>query len=420
MPPKKRKSTKEEDHSSDEESNSKRNKSETSLKFDLEWQEFGDKGPKNLKPLFYLYSKKLSGCEKIACFDIDGTIIVTKTGKSFAQNANDWKWFDKSVPNKLKEMNDDGYRVVFMTNQAGIEKGKVKFSELKSKFEAMLKELDIPIFIFISTGENHFRKPATEMWNFFEKNCNSSVKINMSESFYCGDAAGRPKNWAPGKSKDFSCGDRMFAANINLKFYTPEEFFLKHKAVKFEWGSVDPLEVLKKHEKCESDEKEYHSDEQELVLLLGPPASGKSTFFKRYLQKHNYIHINRDILQTQEKCMKAAEAGLKEGKSVCIDNTNPSKKVRSDYVSLAKKMNVSKIRCIRMNTPIELCHHLNYVRQNCSAGEIRRIPDVGYNLYKSHFEEPDVKEGFTEILKIDFKPQFDDDKHEKIFKQWTN
>lgn len=155
-------------------------------------------------------------------------------------------------------------------------------------------------------------------------------------------------------------------------------------------------------------------------MMFGPPASGKSTFYRRYLKDNNYVHVNRDTLQTQEKCLKAAEAALKEGKSVCVDNTNPSKKIRADYISLAKRMNVSQVRCFVLNTPIELCHHLNYVRQNCTLGKVRRIPDVGYNMFKSQLQEPDVKEGFEEVVKIDFVPIFDDEQHEKIFKQWTN
>lgn len=73
-----------------------------------------------------------------------------------------------------------------------------------------------------------------------------------------------------------------------------------------------------------------------------------------------------------------------------------------------------------MNTVIELCHHLNYVRQNQTKGAVRRIPDVGYNMYKSKYEEPVKSEHFTEIVSIDFEPEFETEHHEKIFKQWTD
>ena len=204
----KRKSKPDEDNTSDEEvlptgNASKRGRqsnpvmtslSKSKLKHDLEWSHVQPDG-KGIPALYYLWSKTLSGCKKVAGFDIDGTVIVTKTGKNFAANASDWKWFDKKVPEKLKELDSQGYRVVFITNQAGIEKKKTSFTELKTKFEAMLTELDIPIYIFIATGENHFRKPSTEMWNFFAEKCNKSEEIDMKESFYVGDAAGRPKNW---------------------------------------------------------------------------------------------------------------------------------------------------------------------------------------------------------------------------------
>jgi len=39
---------------------------------------------------------------------------------------------------------------------------------------------------------------------------------DMSKCLYVGDAAGRAKEWAPGKPKDFSCSDRMFAANLGI------------------------------------------------------------------------------------------------------------------------------------------------------------------------------------------------------------
>ncbi len=77
-------------------------------------------------------------------------------------------------------------------------------------------------------------------------------------------------------------------------------------------------------------------------------------------------------------------------------------------------------RCFVMETPLDLAHHLNMVRMNQTNGEVRRIPDVGYNMYKKNFQEPALKEGFTKIKKITFVPKFDTKRDEKIFKQWTS
>ena len=68
----------------------------------------------------------------------------------------------------------------------------------------------------MSTGQNHYRKPSTTVWDYFAEKCNGGVKLDPSQCVYVGDAAGRPKNWAEGKGKDFSCSDRMFAANIGI------------------------------------------------------------------------------------------------------------------------------------------------------------------------------------------------------------
>lgn len=73
-----------------------------------------------------------------------------------------------------------------------------------------------------------------------------------------------------------------------------------------------------------------------------------------------------------------------------------------------------------MNTPLELAKHLNYVRQNQTDGEVRRIPEVGYNVYKSGYSEPTKEEGFCEIVQIDFIPLFNSKRDEALFKQWTS
>ena len=64
------------------------------------------------------------------------------------KDASDWTWFDKSVVVKLKELDCSGYRIIFVTNQAGIEKGKVKFLELKCckrNAKSEIQTADLPI-----------------------------------------------------------------------------------------------------------------------------------------------------------------------------------------------------------------------------------------------------------------------------------
>ena len=69
---------------------------------------------------------------------------------SLTKGATDWEWWIDSVPDKLRELHKDGYRVLFFTNQAGIEKLKVKPEELQKKIEAIIKELGIPVMVNIN------------------------------------------------------------------------------------------------------------------------------------------------------------------------------------------------------------------------------------------------------------------------------
>ena len=45
---------------------------------------------------------------KVAAFDLDGTLIATKTGMSFPNGADDWKWWHQGIPSRLKELHEEG------------------------------------------------------------------------------------------------------------------------------------------------------------------------------------------------------------------------------------------------------------------------------------------------------------------------
>ena len=217
---------------------------ESALKFDLEWSTAGSTDAKGIPQMVLLDGPGALHSDKVAGFDIDWTIIKTKSGRKFPTGPKDWDFLYDCVPVKLRELHDNGTKVVFFTNQAGVEKQKVTVKELCTKFAAIINAVGIPIQVFMSTGNSHYRKPSVAIWNHMETSCNGGIKINRGGSLYVGDAAGRAKNWAPGKSKDFSSGDRMFAANLGVQFHTPEGFFLGEPEAPFEWHALDPKAYL--------------------------------------------------------------------------------------------------------------------------------------------------------------------------------
>ena len=64
----------------------------------------------------------------------------------------------------------------------------------------------------MATEEDKYRKPNKGMWDY-----TLLLMPLIKSGFYCGDAAGRPK--------DFSDSDLNFAKNIGLSFHLPEDMF---------------------------------------------------------------------------------------------------------------------------------------------------------------------------------------------------
>jgi bifunctional polynucleotide phosphatase/kinase len=56
----------------------------------------------------------------------------------------------------------------------------------------------------------------------------------------------------------------------------------------------------------------------ELVLFVGMPCLGKSTFYRTNFAGAGYVHINQDTLKTRQKCVNAAEEALSEGKCCVV------------------------------------------------------------------------------------------------------
>ncbi|XP_044137547.1 bifunctional polynucleotide phosphatase/kinase [Bufo gargarizans] len=355
---------------------------------------------------------------KIAGFDIDGTIITTKSGKVFPTSADDWRILYPEIPKKLKAILADGYKVVFFTNQMGITRGKLRPEVFKAKAEAILDHLGIPVQIFVATGTGIYRKPVTGMWDHLCEKANDGITVKKEDCVYVGDAAGRPANWAPDrKKKDFSCSDRLFALNIGIQFYTPEEYFLGWKKATFQLPTFNPKALDPNGRLYDPPTSSLVSSSQEVVVTVGFPAAGKSTFVKEHLVSKGYASANRDTLGTWQKCVSACEEAVKNGKSIVVDNTNPDVESRSRYISCAQKAGIP-VRCFFFTAPLETAKHNNRFREMTCKGHVS-VNDMVLNSYKSKFVAPSLSEGFSEILKINFVPKFKDADEKALYEQFS-
>ena len=351
---------------------------------------------------------------KILGFDMDSTLIITKSGKTFPVNDDDWKILYPNIPEVLQKFQSDGYRIVIFTNQKGIQEGKQDKNGMKKKLKNLFSALGINALAMVSCGDDEFRKPCTGMWDYLVQHLNGGLAIDKSVSKYIGDAAGRPASAK--RKKDFNSTDLKYGLNIGVNFETPEKFFLGERD-NLPVPEVDPRNIKKNGAAVRGiqDNSEIARSATEVVIFVGSPGSGKSTFWKNYLA--GYTRVNNDTLRTKEKCLKVMRASLENRKSCVIDNTNPTAAVRSAYIDVAKEFGVP-VRSFVFKMPKDMAFHLDTLRRvnkhrNHLSGRVGSMPI--HKFYKD-FEEPNASEGISEVREVELVGgPFENSDDEKLF-----
>ncbi|KAF8163100.1 polynucleotide kinase 3 phosphatase-domain-containing protein [Crassisporium funariophilum] len=344
---------------------------------------------------------------KVAALDLDDTVIKSQFGSKLATTGKPtWEWWRSSIPGKLKELHESGYALIIISNQA-IKPAALKV--WKEKIPLIGEALkDVPFRLFAATQRDQYRKPMPGMWNELERIfADEGIQIDKSASFFVGDAAGRQYTQA---KADFSSTDRKWALNIGLTFYTPEEYFLKlppHKNYTlpgFHVSSLPDLPLITPT----SSPIIHNPRKQELVLFVGYPSLGKTSFFRQHFQPEGYLHINQDTLKTRDKCVKAVQEALKSGQSCVVDNTNRNTATRKFYLDICKAQNVVA-RCFLFTGSLELAWHNNLYRAfnlppSIAAKEPERplVPYSAFSGFRGDYDEPQLSEGFAEIRKVNW------------------
>jgi len=331
---------------------------------------------------------------KVAMFDLDGTIITSPYGKGQPKKDRhtSFTWWHSGVIKKLEEVHNSGYSIVLISNQ----KLSKELELWKQKIRLVAASLSgVPFRIFAASADDEYRKPMLGMLRALkDMYASENVEIDMVESYFVGDAAGRPN--------DHSGTDRKWAVNAGLRFYTPEEFFLGHPASEYQFLGYDTSSMITGGEPF----RPALSPEPELVLLVGYPSMGKSRMYRKHFAPAGYEHINQDVLGSRPKCIKAVGEALSRGKSCVVDNTNRDGQTRKHYIDIAKKFDVP-VRCFKFENSIDLAWHNNMYRAYCLApstleNEAKRdkVPSIAYFGFQKNYEEPSVEEGFSEIVDV--------------------
>lgn len=151
------------------------------------------------------------------------------------------------------------------------------------------------------------------------------------------------------------------------------------------------------------------------MVFVGFPASGKTTFYKTVMEPGGYVHVNRDMLGSWQKCVRECEKHLQQGKKVVIDNTNPDPESRNRYICCGSRSEVP-VRCFYFMTTFSQSKHNNKFRE-LTQNSKTKVTDIAYNTYRSRLVEPSITEGFKEILQITLTPCVDKE-YTSLYKQF--
>ncbi|MCU1279189.1 MAG: hypothetical protein JWM53_2735 [bacterium] len=129
----------------------------------------------------------------------------------------------------------------------------------------------------------------------------------------------------------------------------------------------------------------------ELVVLVGLPASGKSTFHReRFAATHELV--SKDLMpHSQRRGARQREliaSALARGRSVVVDNTNTRRADRAELVALARAAGAATV-LYHFTAPVGECLARNRQREGKA-----RVPDVALFAANKRLEPPADDEGF--------------------------
>jgi len=355
---------------------------------------------------------------KIAAFDLDSTIIKTKSKKVMPESKDDWLFFANlnNMKKIFKLLVNKGFLIVVFSNQKNLEK-RISIEDFQSKINNINSELKFNISWMFALDDDLYRKPMLGMFKYYTDLIklyydafDTSINFCLKESFYCGDAAGRVYNSKLKlKSKDHSYIDMYFAHNAGIRFITPEKLFLSDNA---NYQIIHPYQNINLKKifgpKLTTSDSEINTSSSETdtssseidtsssatastdtnsdttlydvlnlintfinntinkvgkkicIIMVGCPGSGKSTIRHKIINLPN-INSNIFTFSPDDKTSVKNYKSKINKSNLIIDSTNSSFKHRAKYYEELDPT-IYNFLIIHFNIDKLLCKHLNHCR----------------------------------------------------------
>lgn len=305
-----------------------------------------------------------------------------------------------------KLMKDNDNSIILISN---CDTAKITVDATKQKLEMFLKQYNMPILCLFSLLPNYLSKPHTRIWKFLLSYFSLKGNKLLNKACVISDNSGRILR-KDLKTKtiykyDKSDIDRAFANNIELPFYTINEF-LTGKKEKFTWNNVcispeqrieylDKLAQYKNPDICEllkTEMKRLKADTF-IILVFGAPRSGKSRFCAEFVESWKKDQDNEQreirILDTETKSrVKTATKCIKDLINIVIDGDCHTSQQREPFNILAKETR-SAMLVIEVNPGIVISYLLNHVAvEKANSEKIMVRPERDFYVYRSKEAKP--------------------------------
>ena len=150
-----------------------------------------------------------------------------------------------------------------------------------------------------------------------------------------------------------------------------------------------------------------------VFVLSGPPASGKSTWVRKHLNKGDewisrdnvrfaIIKDGEDYFAHEDEVFDTFIAYINqtldnpEIESVYIDATHLNKRSRHKTLSRVNKKNIGELNCVCFTTPLDTCIERNQLREGRA-----RVPQSAIeNMFRA-CAAPTAAEGFDHVYAVD-------------------